>query len=159
MIPRGIGLAFTLFIVAFSVLAVGCSSVDRSANEPAVASARGYAQTVPAVLAGGDLAILAPYATPDQVDRVRRYRLLLEGERGQLLATQLLSWRPLEIEPAGDAVTVSAAETWSSQSIDATTGQPEGEMERRRVVTDYRVVNVDGQWLVDNLTERSSERR
>lgn len=80
--------------------------------------------------------------------------MMLEGERGQVLAAELVYWRAIAIESRSDAALVSAEEKWVTQPIDVRSGQPVGEVESRRVVAVYELVLDGDAWRVSNLTDR-----
>lgn len=150
-IRRAVVVALAL---AMTSVLPGCASTAAPpGSAPAVSSARAYAQTLPEVLAGGDVSALSDLATPEQIERVGRYRLLLEKERGQLLALELKAWTLRSAARENGLWIIRADETWLTQPLDAETREAAGQAGERRILTEYRVRNVGAAWLVDDLTE------
>lgn len=146
-----------VLLLAGAFVLSACAAKAVPPDNPAVVAAKGYAHALPSVLAGGDARTLAPYATDSQIERVARYKMLLRGERGRLLESRIGRWRPVSVAADGDAMMVTVEETWVTRGVEAETGEPLEEPVTQTSSVTYRVVEVDGTWLVDDLEESAVE--
>lgn len=130
------------------LLASACTKPQVDADIAAVVTA--YANGLPSVLAGQSLDSIRPYATPDQIDRMRLYVILVTEERREMIRARLVNQRVVTTEVAGERATATASEEWSLVYTDRDTGE---ELRREDHAEDvqYRLVRVKGQWYVDEV--------
>lgn len=144
-------LKLILALIALAVLAAvfGCqkSQIDSAQAEVV----RSYAQGLPSVLAAQTLDTIKPYATPNQVDRMRLFVIMESEENKRRMAARLVSQEIQSTTTLSDTeATVVAREEWSITYTDKGSGEVK-ETENSVSTVTYSLYKAEGQWRVDEV--------
>jgi len=125
----------------------GCTRTDG----PATDAVLGYLDGLAPALHADTLSQLAPYATDEEIDRVRLYvaKTLNDGFRMEAVLNDV---SVVSAESDGGAATVETREDWTIRYTVASTGLLD-RSESYRIKTLYHLVLVDGTWLVSEVEE------
>lgn len=137
---------FLVLVLALALLPACAPKIDVGVAD----AVRGYAQSLPEVLAAVSLDPIRPYATPDLIDRTRLYVVMVTEEQQQMIQARLLSQEVVSTEIYGDTATATAAEEWSLVYTDRSTGEIVSRDDYAADV-EYRLVRVEGQWYVNEV--------
>lgn len=150
-LSRQRALTLLLMLVLAAVLATGCAQKIDSTQAEVV---RGYVSGLPGVLAAETLDGIKPYATSDQVDKMRLYVVMLTQQdhirmQARLLSQEIVSTKTVSAQKA----TVVADEDWSLVSYSTETGDVTSRKEQRSKVT-YTLYFVQGSWRVGDVVSK-----
>lgn len=140
-----------LSILLLMVLLPGCAKSD--IIDPVLARpVRDYAVGLQSALGAVTLEEIRPHATPQQVDRVRLYVVMLTEEKRLMPSARLVSQQIVSTSLEGrSGASVIADEKWVIVYTDRDTGETVNQEETSSRAT-YRMRAVDGAWYVDEVT-------
>lgn len=136
-----------VLLLSAALLAAGCARRD-GADVDAV---RGYLDGLPAALHADTLEGIAPYATDEEIDRVRLYVAKVVNDGFRMEATlEDLAIRSADSE--GSSATVLTEEDWSIRFVNSQTGAVD-RVESYRIEASYHLIRLDDGWLVSEVEE------
>lgn len=111
-----------------------------------------YTQMLAEALAKPDSGKMSFFASPDEINRIDSYIMLLRKDRKVIISTlQKLDFRGVDRDKEKKTAVVTTFEEWTFHYVDEKSRQPISKEERIAYNNVYHLISDAGHWMVDRI--------